>query len=384
MPSVFIVGAGLSGATCARLAADAGFDVTVVEKRNHVAGNAHDKEVDHGEGPILVHTYGPHIFHTNSKRVFDFLSRFTQWTPYEHRVLVKVGTGGPVHVPMPVNADTIEKLFGVSLPDESSVKRWLDAETSGYAGLTPDSALQAIRTRVGDRLAGLLFDQYTRTQWGHHTDKLLPSVTNRIPVRTSRDDRYFTDSFQFMPTGGFTKLVERMLDHPLIRTELNCRWSDTDRRWLDADLRFFSGRLDEFHGFRLGRLPYRSIGFQYQHLTSSECDSNWVLPSATVNLASEWHDFTRCTEMGRLTGCPPSRGTVLVTEKPRECLYENDVPAYPVPTLSSKNLTSHYEDLTRPHNTHMIGRLGRHQYLNMDQAVAAAITTFEAATAVTE
>lgn len=382
MTKVFVVGAGLSGATCARLAADVGFDVIITEKRGHVAGNAHDRLIDLGDGPILTHSYGPHIFHTNSQKVFGFLSRFTEWTFYEHKVLVKIGAGpSAVHVPMPINATTIETVFGEKFLNEEAVRKWLEQEISTCAVSTAATALQAIRSRVGERLATLLFDQYTRTQWGSHTENLLPSVTNRIPVRTSRDDRYFTDTFQFMPTLGFTNLVDRMLDHPRIRLELNSEWDRADPRWHAADLRFFSGRLDEFHGFILGKLPYRSIGFRYQYLRSHECNSSWVLPSATVNLASPWHSFTRCTEIGQLTNCPPTRGTVLITEEPRECKYERDVPAYPVPTAMSKTLTDAYSAIGVSNGTYLIGRLGRHQYLNMDQAVASALSTFETAVA---
>lgn len=382
MANAFIVGAGLSGATSARCLAEAGWDVVVIDARHTHSGNVHDHLVDLGAGKIRVHTYGPHIFHTNSQRVWSWLSRFTSFDTYQHRVLARLETGD--HVPMPVNATTIERVFGISLPNEVDVSRWLDVETAPYRESLPVSALSAVDSRVGRTLAQLLFYSYTRRQWGRHTDRLPPSVTNRIPVRLNRDDRYFTDKWQGLPSNGYTDMVESILRHPNIHLELGSKFSHDDPRFLGADLRVVTSRIDEFFSYKFGRLPYRSIGFHSSRIYPNEMpraangSAMWPMPSVTVNYPSPHAHYTRCTDMGRLTGDYPSRGTVLVSELPRECQYEVDVPSYPVPTEAAIRLLSMYEaEAGRLHSTLFLGRLGRHQYLNMDQAVGSALVAMD-------
>jgi UDP-galactopyranose mutase len=264
-----IVGAGFAGSVLAeRLARDLKQTVLLCDRRNHIAGNAFDCFDKAG---VLIHQYGPHIFHTNSKEIFDYLTQFTAWHPYEHRVLASVE--GQLY-PVPVNLDTINRVFGLSLTDKQAEKFLASvAETRDPIRTSEDVVL----SRVGRELYEKFFRGYTRKQWGLDPSQLDAQVTARIPVRTNRDDRYFTDSFQFMPKQGFTRMFENMLDHPGITIELNA-----DYREVRKAARFrkviFTGPVDEFFEFRYGKLPYRSLEFRHHTL-----NREWLQPVAVVN-----------------------------------------------------------------------------------------------------
>jgi UDP-galactopyranose mutase len=350
---VLVVGAGFSGATCARELADAGHEVTVVERRAHIGGNAYDTYDAHG---VLVHPYGPHIFHTNSAKVVQWLSRFTDWRAYEHRVLAHVDG---LLVPLPINRTTINRLYGTAL-DEAGVARFLEAvrQPRNEIRTSEDVVLNA----VGPELCDKFFRGYTRKQWGVDLSELGPQVAARIPTRVNDDDRYFTDSFQAMPRDGFHALFARILEHPRIEVHLNTSLESTPRSRFDHEV--YTGCVDAFFDFRFGPLPYRSLRFEHEHLP----DTGRLQPVAVVNYPGG-EPFTRITEFKHLTG-QSHPGTSIVREFP--CSHGD--PYYPVPSESSQRAYERYRELAdREERVTFVGRLAQYRYYNMDQAVAAAL-----------
>lgn len=353
-----IVGAGFAGSVLAeRLATLQDSSVLVVDKRNHIAGNAYDYYNDAG---ILVHKYGPHIFHTNSEKVFHYLSRFTAWRPYEHRVLTSVD--GQL-VPMPINADTLNKLYGLNLTCHE-VKDYLAkmAEPRDQIRTSEDVVVSS----VGRDLYQKFFRNYTRKQWNLDPSELDASVTARVPVRTTRDDRYFTDHFQAMPLHGYTRMFEKMLNHPNIKVMLN-----TDYAELKDEIQFrnliFTGPVDEYFDYCYGKLPYRSLRFEHQ-----THDKPRYQEAAVVNYPNE-HPYTRITEFKYLTGQEHPK-TSIVFEYPQA---EGD-PYYPIPQPQNAELYAKYKSLAEAlPNVHFAGRLGTYKYYNMDQVVAQALTLAE-------
>jgi UDP-galactopyranose mutase len=322
-----------------------------------VGGNAYDH---YDEAGILVHRYGPHIFHTNSAKVFDYLSRFTRWRPYEHKVLASVD--GKL-VPIPINLDTINTLYGLSLTSEE-LPGFLASRAEPRATLRTSE--DVVVSKVGWDLYRKFFQGYTRKQWGLDPSELDASVIARIPTRTNRDDRYFTDSFQYMPLHGYTRLFERMLEHANISVMLQTDYRQV-REWLPYREMVFTGPIDEFFDFRFGKLPYRSLEFEHKTL-----DQERVQPVAVINHPNE-HAYTRVTEFKHLTGQVHPR-TSIVYEYPRA---EGD-PYYPVPRPDNQLLYKRYEALAAAvPNVHFVGRLATYRYYNMDQVVAQALTLCE-------
>ena len=360
-----VVGAGFAGAILAeRLANEREDRVLVIDRRNHVAGNAHDHFDAAG---LLVHRYGPHIFHTNSPAVFAHLSRFTDWRPYEHRVLAEVrspATGAVMRVPIPINLDTINRLYGLSLT-EAEVEAWMEARAE-----TPE----AIRTsedvvvaKVGRELYELFFRGYTRKQWALDPSELDRSVTARVPTRTDRDDRYFTDRFQAMPRDGYTAMFRRILEHPNITLRTGMEFAEARRRFPFRRL-VWTGPVDEFFGFRFGKLPYRSLRFRHETL-----DTEWALPTGTVNHPEEATPYTRVSEFKWMTGQAHPK-TSITYEYPSA---EGD-PYYPIPRPENAALYKRYEALADAEaDTWFVGRLATYRYYNMDQVVGQALAAFE-------
>jgi UDP-galactopyranose mutase len=352
-----IVGAGFAGSVVAeRLAAGLGKSVLVCDRRDHIGGNAYDHRDAAG---ILVHKYGPHIFHTNSREIFNYLSRFTAWRRYEHRVLASVE--GKL-LPIPINLDTINLLYDLQL-DETEVQRFLAAHVIPCE--SPRTSEEITLSRVGRDLYEKFFRNYTRKQWGLDPSKLDAQVAARIPVRTNRDDRYFTDQFQSMPKHGFTRMFENMLDHPNIELQLG-----TDYRELRREVKFqrlvFTGPVDEFFDFRFGKLPYRSLRFQHETL-----NYEWHQPVAVVNYPNEFQ-YTRVTEFKHLTG-QQDRRTSIVYEYPEAC---GDA-YYPIPQPTNAAIYARYRELAqRQPNVHFVGRLATYRYYNMDQVVGQALTLY--------
>jgi UDP-galactopyranose mutase len=353
-----IVGAGFAGSVLAeRLAAGAGKRVLLIDRRPHVGGNAYDEYNSDG---ILVHRYGPHIFHTNAPQIAEYLSRFTGWRPYEHRVLAQVDG---MLVPIPINLTTINRLYGLDL-DRSQMEAFLAARAEPVAEVRTSE--DVVVGRVGRELYEKFFRGYTRKQWGMDPSELDRSVTARVPTRTDTDDRYFTDSFQNMPLHGFTRMFENMLDHPKIKIMLN-----TDYREIKKEINFsqliYTGPVDEFFNYCYGRLPYRSLRFRHETL-----HREWLQPVAVVNYPSPRVPWTRTTEYKHLTGQRHPK-TSVTYEFPAP---EGD-PYYPIPRLENAELYKMYRALAdRTPNLSLVGRLATYRYYNMDQVVGQALALF--------
>ncbi|HZI19936.1 MAG TPA: UDP-galactopyranose mutase [Pyrinomonadaceae bacterium] len=352
-----IVGAGFAGSVLAeRLANGSGKKVLVCDRRSHVGGNAYDHYNEHG---ILVHKYGPHIFHTNSREVFDYLSRFTDWRPYEHRVLARVDGQ---NVPIPINLDTINRYYNLSLTSFEVEEFFRKvAEPCEQVRTSED----VVVSKVGRELYEKFFRNYTRKQWDLDPSELDASVTARVPVRTNRDDRYFTDSYQAMPLHGYTRMFENMLDHPNIKVLLNC-----DYREVVGEVRYremvYTGPVDSFFDYRFGKLPYRSLEFKHETHNAPVFQ-----PAAVINYPNE-QPYTRVTEFKYLTGQEHPK-TSIVYEYPRA---EGD-PYYPVPRKENADLYARYKSLAdATPNVHFVGRLATYRYYNMDQIVAQALTAY--------
>ena len=352
-----IVGAGFAGSVLAeRLANGSNKRVLICDKRPHIGGNAYDFYNDDG---ILVHLYGPHIFHTNSAEVFDYLSRFTEWREYQHRVLASVdGT----LVPIPINLDTINKLYGLSLTS-FELSEFFDKvrEPVEHNRTSEDVVVGA----VGRELYEKFFRNYTRKQWGLDPSELDASVTARVPTRTNRDDRYFTDTFQAMPRHGYTRMFEKMLDHPNIKIMLNCDYHEIADEVAYREM-VYTGPVDEFFDFRYGKLPYRSLEFKHETHNVKTYQQ-----APVVNYPNE-QPYTRVTEFKYLTGQEHDK-TSIVYEFPRA---DGD-PYYPIPRRENGELYAKYKALadTRP-DVHFVGRLATYKYYNMDQVVAQALTVY--------
>jgi UDP-galactopyranose mutase len=352
-----IVGAGFAGSVLAeRLANGSGKQVLICDKRPHIGGNAYDFYNDDG---ILIHKYGPHIFHTNSADVFQYLSRFTQWREYEHRVLASVDG---MLVPIPINLDTINKLYGLSL-SAHEVQDFFDKvrERREPVKTSEDVVINA----VGKELYEKFFRNYTKKQWDLDPSELDASVTARVPTRTNRDDRYFTDTYQAMPKHGYTRMFEKMLDSPNIKIMLNCDYREIVKEFPFKEM-IYTGPVDAFFDYCYGKLPYRSLKFKHE-----THDTEVFQPAPVVNYPNE-QAYTRVTEFKYLTG-QTHKKTGIVYEYPQA---EGD-PYYPIPRPENTDLYAKYKalaDLKR--EVHFVGRLATYKYYNMDQIVAQALTQY--------
>jgi UDP-galactopyranose mutase len=386
-----IVGAGFAGSVVARELAEAGKKVLVIDRRPHLGGNAYDEPDTEG---VRVHRYGPHIFHTNSQRIFEYLSRFTEWRPYEHRVRCVVD--GKMY-PFPINRDTLNRLYGLGL-DEAGAAAYFEhvREPRDPVRTSEDVVLNS----VGRDLYEKFFLNYTRKQWGLDPSQLKAGVAARIPVRTNTDDRYFTDAFQAMPKDGYTKMFERLLDHPNIAVELGVDFEElrqvpdsssprrrgpSNQNQLDSRQRgndglcstaqrlpiqhvVYTGPIDAYFDYCFGPLPYRSLRFEHEHLA----DVEQFQEVGTVNYPND-HAFTRITEFKHLTG-QQHPGTSIVREYPQS----EGEPYYPIPRDENEALYQRYAALAEKEpNVTFVGRLAQYRYYNMDQVVGAALKTAE-------
>lgn len=356
---VMVVGAGFAGAVMAeRLAADGNKRVLVVDKRSHIAGNAFDRLDAAG---ILIHQYGPHIFHTNSTEIVDYLSRFTAWRPYEHRVLADVG--GQL-LPMPINRTTLNMLYGLDLSSDAEVDAFLASRAEPVDPIR--TSADVVVSKVGRELYETFFRGYTRKQWGMDPSELDKSVTARVPTRTDADDRYFTDRFQAMPRDGYTRMFAAMLDHPNIDLLLGVDYKDV-RDAYPHDHLVFTGPIDEYFDHRFGHLPYRSLRFEHRTLEAQQFQ-----PVAVVNYPDEGVPHTRITEYKHLTGQTAAR-TSLTYEFPSE----TGDPYYPIPRDENQALYKRYEALAVAEpNVSFVGRLATYRYYNMDQVVGQALAAY--------
>jgi UDP-galactopyranose mutase len=357
-----VVGAGFAGSIMAeRLASQRGLDVLVIDRREHVAGNAFDEYNEHG---VLVPRFGGHLFHTNADKVVDYLSQFTEWRPYEHRVRAVINGRS---LPLPLNRDTINGFFGLDLETETALETFLAtlAEPVDRVSNSED----VIVSKVGRALYEAIFRCYTRKHWGLDPSVLDPTVCGRIPVRLNTDDRYFSDDFQAMPTEGFTAMFDRMLDHPNIDVRLGVSYEEIAEVEV-APLLVWTGPIDEYFGFRYGRLPYRSLRFE--HVTRATPDNGFLQPVGTINYPDEHIPFIRVEEYRHMYGQVHDHSTLGYNYP----CAEGD-PYYPIPRDENRELYARYKALAESlPNVVFVGRLARYQYLNMDQVVAQALSTF--------
>ncbi|MFH1196004.1 MAG: UDP-galactopyranose mutase [bacterium] len=348
-----IVGAGFAGSVMAeRIATQLNKKVLLVEKRSHIGGNAYD---EYDENGILIHKYGPHIFHTNSKEVFEYLSKFTEWRFYEHKVLAMLD--GETY-PIPINRITLNKLYGLNLQTEKEVEEYYEkVKEKRYPILNSEDI---IVNQVGYDLFEKIFKHYTKKQWNLEPKELSPTVCGRIPVRTNDDCRYFTDKYQFMPKDGYTKMFERMLNHKNIEVILN-----TDYKSIVNDVKFdkmiYTGPIDYFFDHVYGKLPYRSIRFEFQNIGTEKYQD-----SAVTNYVEPFIEFTRVTEYNHFYENKNERTTIS-----KEYTQLEGEPYYPIPNEANIRLFRKYEnEVNNIENVHFCGRLAEYKYYNMDQVVA--------------
>lgn len=366
MTDWIIVGAGFTGATLAeRIASRLGQRVLVIDRRDHIGGNAHDGPDADG---VLIHWYGPHIFHTNAARIMDYVRPFSAWRPYEHRVVAALGD---TLVELPFNLNSIDAYF-----PKATAARYTTALRARYRD---GERVPILKLREEDdadirELAAFIyravFENYTRKQWGLDPTELSPSVTGRVPVLVGRDDRYFTDTFQEMPKDGYTPLIAAMLDHPLIEVALGTAWAEVAAGKPKARV-IFTGCIDEYFGYVFGPLPYRTIRFDMETL-----DGGLRLPAASVNRPGP-EPFTRETEIRHITGQDHDK-TVLIRDHPMAHVPGETEPLYPIPQSANETLLARYQALAAERDDVIFcGRLGDYRYYNMDQAIGAALAVFD-------
>ncbi|NUR46412.1 MAG: UDP-galactopyranose mutase [Sphingomonas sp.] len=354
-----VVGAGFAGSVIAeRLASQHGARILLIDRRPHIGGNAYDEP---NEAGILYHKYGPHIFHTNSQQVVDYLSQFTAWRPYEHRVRAVVRDK---LVPIPINRTTLNELFDLDLKTDEEAADYLASRAEPVDDIKTSE--DVVINAVGRELYELFFRGYTRKQWALDPSELDKLVTARIPTRTNTDDRYFTDTFQAMPADGYTAMFERILDNPLIEVRTGVDYRDV-RNEVEFDHLIFTGPIDEYFDYRFGKLPYRSLKFDHQTLEQERFQD-----TGTVNYPSEDVPYTRISEYKHLTG-QQSPVTTITYEYPSA---EGD-PYYPIPRPENQELFKKYEALAdQTEGVTFVGRLATYRYYNMDQIVGQALATF--------
>jgi UDP-galactopyranose mutase len=352
-----IVGAGLSGSTAARVLAEKGNKVLVVEKHRHSAGHCHDYKNEHG---ITVHTYGPHIFHTNNQEVWNFVNRFTDFHYLQHRVL---SYADGQMIPFPINADTINQVFGTSIGVDEVAKFLKSQVERSKFNDPPKNFRDAVVSQVGERLYALFFEQYTWKQWGRDPALLSADVAKRIPVRANRDDRYFSDRYQGVPSRGYTAMVNAMLDHPGISLLLGADWFET-RDDFKTDLTIFTGELDRFFDLKYGKLEYRSLD-----LVLKTFDRESYQDAPVVNYPNDY-DWTRITEFKKLLD-EKSPKTTVCFEYPKQ----EGEPFYIVMTEDNMAKRELYmndaANLEASGKMLFVGRLAEYKYYNMDQVIAA-------------
>lgn len=364
-----VIGAGLAGMTAARLLSDKGYSVLVLEKLSHIGGSVYDYKDDSG---VLVHKYGPHIFHTNHKEVFDFLSRFTEWNGYSHRVVAKLTDR---EIPVPFNLTALEEVYGGEKAARitEKLKTEFGSDTVSVMKLR-DSSDEELK-ELGELVYSNVFLYYTMKQWGKKPSEIDPKTTERVPVRLSRDDRYFTDLYQGLPTDGYTEMAKRMLDSERITVKTSCEncielkdgkifieGKETDTKVV------YTGELDRLMGYRFGKLPYRTLDFVFETKNVDSYQSR-----ATVNYTVS-EDFTRITEFKKMTLQKIDGVTTIMKEYPRQ--YEGkagEIPYYPVANPESAELYAKYREEAGKYGLILLGRLAEYKYYNMDAVVKRAM-----------
>ncbi len=364
---IVIIGAGISGLTLAERYASLGKKVLVIERRDHIGGNCYDFYNADG---ILVSKYGAHLFHTNLEDVWKYVNRFSQWYAYEHKVLSKVD--GKL-VPVPVNITTVNKIFGLSIKTEQQMKAWLAENQVPFA--KPKNGEEAALARVGRVLYEKMFKNYTKKQWDKYPHQLHAAVLNRIPVRTTFDDRYFSDKYQFLPTKGYIKLFEKMANHPNITVQLQTDYFDIKHTLQRYEKLFYTGPIDRFFDFKhsLGRsLEYRSINFHFETFDQEEFQ-----PAAVINYPSpEDGEFTRIVEYKHMTRQKHPQTTISKEYSVPHVEGETE-PYYPVDSPKNTVLYNRYQkEAQNLTDVYFVGRLANYKYFNMDEAFKNALDLF--------
>ena len=353
-----IVGAGFAGCVLAeRLATQLGKKILLIDRRSHIAGNAFDGVDGHG---IRIHYYGPHLFHTNDENIIKYLSQFTSWYPYEHRVLASVN--GSL-VPMPVNRTTVNTLFGLNFTTDNEVREYFEREKESIPFIR--NSEDVVVSKGGRRLYDLLYKGYTTKHWGIEPNHLSPSVCGRLPIRVNTDDRYFDDRYQMMPQNGYTEMFKKMIAQPSISVELNTEYNDVPSGTFNRLI--FTGPIDEYFLHSFGALPYRSLEFEFE-----THEKEFVQTVAQVNYPNDF-DYTRSVEFKHITGQHHTKTTLA-----KEYSCEVGDPYYPVPNDENAALYKLYAaEAEKLKTVHFVGRLATYRYYNMDQVVAQALTTFK-------
>jgi UDP-galactopyranose mutase len=359
---IVVIGAGISGSVLAERYAQSGKKVLVIEKRDHIAGNCYDFIDENG---ILVSKYGAHLFHTNEEDVWQYVNRFAKWYKWEHKVLAKVD--GQL-VPIPVNITTVNKLFNLKLKTEEEMKAWLAKNRPEI--LEPGNGKEAALAKVGPVLYEKMFRHYTKKQWDKYPEELDASVLNRIPVRTNHDDRYFSDKYQALPVGGYTKVFEKMLEHPNITVMLNTDYFDVKDSIKGYEKLFYTGPIDRFFEFKHGlkhKLEYRSINF-----VTETVDQEFFQENSVVNYPGTEVDYTRIIEYKHF-GNQKSKKTTIV----KEYTVADGDPYYPVPNENNQKIYEKYKkEADKLTDIYFVGRLANYKYFNMDQAFKTTLDLF--------
>ena len=357
--NIVIVGAGISGVVLAERYASLGKKVLVIEKRDHIAGNCYDY---YNEDGILVSKYGAHLFHTNFSDVWNYIHRFSDWYAYEHKVLARVDG---MLVPIPVNSTPVNKLLKLHIRDEAEMKMWL-AENQIH-NPSPKNGKEAALARVGQVLYEKMFKNYTKKQWDKYPEELDASVLNRIPVRSNFDDRYFSDTYQALPSEGYTKLFDHMLTHPNIEVLLNVDFLTIRNQLNNFEKLFYTGPIDQFFGNNEdNKLEYRSIQFVHETLPTKTFQENSV-----INYPNE-EAFTRIVEYKHITGQKHDKTTIV-----KEYTTDDGDPYYPVPNAINQQKYEFYKRKADGlSNIFFVGRLANYKYFNMDQAFKNALDLF--------
>lgn len=359
---ILIIGAGISGSVLAERYAEQGKRILILEKRDHIGGNCYDYTDENG---ILISKYGAHLFHTNDEEVWEYVNRFSDWYKWEHKVLARVNDQ---LVPIPVNMTTVNRLFGLNMTTEKEMKLWLKLNRVPYKN--PKNGKEAVLNKIGKELYEKMFKHYTKKQWDKYPEELNASVLNRIPVRTNKDDRYFSDKYQALPKNGYTKIFEKMLKHPHIEVRLNVDYFDVRNTLPQFEKVFYTGPIDQFFDFKYSlkdALEYRSIRFEMETL-----DQKYFQNNSVINYPGPEVDFTRIIEYKHF-GNQISEKTVIV----REYSTDEGEPYYPV--LNEKNLKIYelyQREAERCEDIYFVGRLANYKYFNMDQAFKNALDLF--------
>ena len=359
---ILIIGAGISGAVLAERYASIGKKVLLIEKRNHIAGNCFDY-ID--ENNILVSKYGAHLFHTNDETVWEYVNKFADWYPWEHKVIASVDSK---LVPIPVNITTVNQLFDANITSEKEMEDWLNENRIPHEN--PKDGREAVLNKVGPELYEKMFRHYTKKQWDKFPEELDASVLNRIPVRNNHDDRYFSDKYQALPKGGYTKLFERILSNENIEIRLETDYFDIKDQLVDFEKIFYTGPIDRFFDFKFSldeKLEYRSINF-----VSETIDGPYFQENSVVNYPGTEVDFTRIIEYKHFGNQKSAKTTIV-----KEFTVDEGEPYYPVPNSKNEKIYQRYrEEAAKLTDVYFVGRLANYKYFNMDQAFKNALELF--------